>query len=153
MQVNYKKAGVWVMQYGKMVDSTPDADGKVTQKQVFQGGTLTIVPGINKIDNDIWKQIEGNPHYPDVAAAIADGTLVVIEQPGGKKKDQDDEITSLSAFSQAEAIDLAGGQMDADVLANWKRSEKRPMVLKAINAQYKKVKEADDILAGKGKGE
>jgi hypothetical protein len=153
MQVNYKRAGVWVLQYGKMVAATPDADGKVTQKTVFQGGKIVIVPGLNKIDDAIWEQIHNNPQQPDVENAIADGTLVIIEQPGkksGKKNNQDDDITSLEAFGQKEAIDIVGGQMDADMLSSWKRLEKRPMVKKAINEQLEKVKEADKIMAGGG---
>jgi hypothetical protein len=141
MIVNYKRAGVWLIQYGKMVDAPKDMEGKSIQEQVFQGGNVKILPGLNTLTDKQWSQIKD---HPKVAAAVESGLLEIIEGPAAKGQKPKDEIESLAKYDQNTAISAVGGQMDASVLASWRKGEKRPMVLKAIKDQLEAVKKADE---------
>jgi hypothetical protein len=151
MIVNYNKAGVWIIQHGKMVNAPMDAEGKQTQQKVFSGQGIKLIPGLNTIKDEVWADIS---KYPDVAQAIEDGDLEIIEnksEASGKKgaPAASDTIESLEKYDQKKAISIIGGQMEADILVSWKRKEKRPMVLKAIKDQLAKVKAADSAFDNK----
>lgn len=161
MIVNFKKAGVWIIQYGKMVESAKDKDGKSIQETQFTGQGIKIGPGLNTIKDDVWRTIS---QYPDVKKKIESGLLEVIEQPASAKQpaaktdasSQSEpaavmgaEIASLEKYDQKKAISVVQGMMDAQTLKGWKLKDKRPMVLKAIKEQLEKVSKADEAFEGK----
>jgi len=151
MIVNYKHAGAWVIQYGKMVGAPKDAEGKSIQEKVFQGGTVLIKPGTNSIIDKNWLMIKDNP---DVVSRLKSGELQIIEdvsKSGAIKSDSgNDRIESLEKYDQKIAVDIVDGTMDSESLTRWKKKEKRPAVLKAIKDQSEKIKNADEAF---GKGE
>lgn len=162
MIVNFKRAGVWIVQYGKMVEAKKDKEGKSTQETVFTGQGIKIGPGLNTIKDEIWNVIS---KYPDVKKKIDSGVLEVIEQPASGKKapapaDEDGgssspaasmgaEIESLVKYDQKKAISIVQGIMEAKQLEALRPKEKRAMVLKAIKEQLAKVSKADAAFEGK----
>lgn len=143
MIVNFKRANVWIIQHGKMIDAPKDAEGKQIQKQIFQGQAVKIIPGLNTVEDPIWNDIK---EYPDVKAALSSGDLEIVEDSkpaGSKSKGNDNGIVSLAGMDVKKAISVVEGQMEKDALAAWKKGEKRPQVLKAIKDQLAKIEQAE----------
>jgi hypothetical protein len=151
MIVNYNRAGVWIIQYGKMVDAPKDADGKSIQEKVFVGEGIKLVPGLNTIRDAVWADIS---KYPDVAEALENGLLSIVEDKApanAKKKEapENETIEDLSKYDVKKAVSVVDGQMEKEVLVQWRKKEKRPTVLKAIKDQIEKVAQADSAFDNK----
>lgn len=100
--------------------------------------SIVLMPGANMVPESIVKNMQG---HPVIKAMVEEGTL---EFPEGISEEK-----GISELSQAEAVDLAVSTVDVELLSNWKKTEKRKPVLKAIDEQLKKLAEPAVLRDGK----
>lgn len=109
------------------------------------GDTLghdVIYPGVNDISTEKWNEMK---KHPFIQHKLDEELLVELDSLGAAAKK--DSVDSLSDFGPKKAVKLIESTVMPDLLEKWKASEKRDLVLKAIEKQLKKlgnVKRRDD---------
>jgi hypothetical protein len=89
---------------------------------------VKLVGGPNIVDDKTWQEAS---NHPTIKALVAAGT---IEFKLGIKPDD-----FINSMSPRQAIDTVKETIDNGILARWKAKEKRPIVMKEINEQLKKL--------------
>lgn len=107
--------------------------------------TITLLPGANAVDPDEWEMVED---YPIVAL------LRKKKQRGGfEVGDPKLDVRTLAGFKDIdEAKELIDATVDGDLLKTWLRSEKRPDLVAALEAQMEKIDPRRDRDEGEGEG-
>jgi hypothetical protein len=83
-----------------------------------------LYPGANEVDDRLWAIMEKDPV---IRAHIEDGDLEV------PAKDR------FAAMTPKQAVELVKGTTDVKLLKKWGETEKRKVVIEAIEAQVKEV--------------
>lgn len=97
-----------------------------------------IVPGVNEIRADQWKEFEKSPKIKNY---LKDGTFRIVE-----KVEPTDEKTSLAQLEVERAQKVVELTLDKKLLEDWGSGETRPSVLSTIN---KKIAEIDRLTTKK----
>lgn len=94
---------------------------RVISLGLTKGKDVDLMPGVNDIPDDAWREAET---HPAVKGMIADGTLRV--QPGR---------VDLARMKPEEAAALVAKTFDRKTLEGWASQEKRAPVSRAIEDQ------------------
>lgn len=123
------------------------------------GGLVNLVPGVNQVDDALWKKASGKKQNK-VLKALFDGKTVEVLGGTNSKSDtseqsSDDEDEdgkgpasgaaktgrdNLSDLNAEEARELISDTLDRDTLEAWRQGESRKTVLAAIDEQLELTK-------------
>lgn len=104
-------------------------------------GRVSVDPGINTIDDEIWESIK-NDRF--VRFALDNGTLVVLDEPAKKTRQKKPEKpkkdapappppSDLTGYNVDKARDIIAKEEDLDTLQAWRDADNRVTVLRAID--------------------
>ena len=117
---------------------------------LFKIGGYRFFPGLNRISEEQWDRMKAHPLLP---ARFDNGDLEFVSGKGpedwnvdaksavaeGEASEDALEENPLLGIAAKKAIKLVSLTMNHHQLAGWKKTEKRKVVLEAINSQLKKV--------------
>lgn len=105
---------------------------------------LVLLPGANAVDPDYWDLVKDLETVKILTRKKTRG--------GFEVGDPRIDVSNLGSIgSEDEAKDLVDETVDVDLLKAWRRTEKRPILVKAIEEQLEKIDPHKD--AGQGDGE
>lgn len=136
MLVHWKESRVWTVAWKGPHDDV--------QMGKHYASKQTILPGVQEIDDEVWKKMK---EVPDVQERIEAGRLVEVKTAatkGAKDESEHGLPKSLAKFSVPDATELVSGVMDIDVLKAWSKIEKRTTVKDAIRDQLKALEPDDE---------
>lgn len=103
---------------------------------------VIIKMGNNIIDDEVFEQIMKNP---DVKAKFSSGELKLINPKEKAKTETDDAPKEgISKYNVKDAIKVVDETLDVKQLEDWKSTEDRKSVNKAIDKQIKKISDKDE---------
>lgn len=102
---------------------------------------ITLLPGANAVDPDYWDLVKDIDTIKILCRKKTRGGLEV----GDSRID----VSNLGSIGdEDEAKELVDETVDADLLRTWKRTEKRPALVKALEEQLEKIDPRKDTGQG-----
>lgn len=124
--------------------------GKQTKAGVLPGKLLTLVPGVNLVDADMWTEVQKNrlnqklltskikpSRAPEQNPERVGQFMLVAQEPISAQ-------APLSAMNDQKALGLVEEIIDTTLLRKLKGQESRPKILKAIDARIEAIEHPAD---------
>lgn len=108
--------------------------------------SFTFVPGYNEVPDDLWKRMEG---HGGVKPLLQSRDLVARKPSRDNKK----AGIGLAPFDMEEAQEIIDETYGKKILTSWKTSEKRQVIVTAIDKQIKRVDESVGLRDPESDGE
>lgn len=113
------------------------------------GSVVQFIPGMNEFDLDKWELVSANPEIIkrmdediiDLKKGKVKKIEVLVDAGSKKAKDAEDtsEDVSIAGLNAKDAKALITETFSTPILREWKESEARASVVKAIDAQLEKI--------------
>ncbi len=107
-------------------------------------GPITLKPGINDVDADLWASVQKDYHV-GIKRMIDADLLEIVEDAKGDPI----ESADVSKLNEKKAVALVKETVDELLLMQWHEADKRKPVLEAIEKQLDKLAKAGEPAKGK----
>lgn len=113
------------------------------QANIYRCGELYLIPGINEVKEEIWKEVAD---HPLVKKRIETGQITILKPEQSQSDSQESDTSSVppanpfTGLNFKEAKEIIAQTYDLLTLEKWMKTEDRKNILKLLEEQIESLK-------------